>query len=241
MRKKHAAFLDVGISESGCVEFPCWKHAGFEVTSSRRRTRSSDRGGNELESISCHPFAGKVLSYKELIPISEAAASPMMARALCGRDSEMDLSMNTREKRVRAVVTIGYFVTCFAVLYYYTSGSLFCSRPGESGHTAQTLHLTVACTLWEVLVSICGALVAKQFDVRGVAPVVSAVLALIGFASIPFWIYGTGRFVFEGTTADVSCFFTEGYGSMFPLVVAPALALATLAGELIILKSEPSP
>ena len=144
--------------------------------------------------------------------------------------------MNTREKRVRAVVTIGYFVTCFAVLFYYTYGSLFCSRPGEFGHTAQTLHLTIACTLWELLVSICGALAAKQFDVRGVAPVVSTVLALIGFASIPFWIYDSGRFMSEGTWADVSCFFTEGYAMAFPIVVAPVLALTTLIGELIILK-----
>jgi hypothetical protein len=144
--------------------------------------------------------------------------------------------MSTKEKKVRAVVAIGYFAACFTLLFYYTYGSLFCSRPGESGHLAQTFHLAIACTLWEVLVSTFGALVAKKFAVRGVAPVVSTALALIGFASIPFWIYDSGRFIAEGTLADVSCFFTEGYSMMFPLVVAPALALATLAGELIILK-----
>jgi hypothetical protein len=143
--------------------------------------------------------------------------------------------VSSQEKRVRAFVTIGYFVSCFAGLYYYTYGSFFCSRPGESSHAAQTLHLAVACTLWQAVVSICGALVARQFRVRGVAPAVSSALALIGFASIPFWIYDSGRFLFEGTWLDVSCFFTEGYGMMFPLVVAPGLALATLAGELIIL------
>jgi hypothetical protein len=144
--------------------------------------------------------------------------------------------MTAREKKLRAAVTIGYFGVCFAGLFYYTYGSFFCSRPGESGHTAQALHLSIACTLWEVLVSICGALAAKLFDVRGVAPVVSTVLALGGFASIPFWIYDNGRFVSEGTWADMSCFFTEGYGMMFPLIVAPALALATLVGELMILE-----
>jgi hypothetical protein len=69
------------------------------------------------------------------------------------------------------------------------------------------------------------------------APLVSTVLALAGLASIPFWIYDSGTFMFEGTWADVSCFFTEGYGMMFPFVVAPALAVATLAGELVILKA----
>jgi hypothetical protein len=149
--------------------------------------------------------------------------------------------MSTQEKKVRAVVAVGYFSTCFALLFYYTYSSLFCSRPGESGHLAQTLHLAIACTVWEVLVSTCGALLAKKFDVRGVAPVVATALALIGFASIPFWIYDTGRFMFEGTWADVSCFFTEGYSMTFPLVVAPILALATLAGELVILRLNRSP
>lgn len=89
--------------------------------------------------------------------------------------------------------------------------------------------------------SICGAFAAKKFAVRGLAPMVSTVLALAGFASIPFWIYERGRFMFEGTWADVSSFFTEGFGMMFPLVVTPALALATLAGEFVILKPSGSP
>ena len=145
--------------------------------------------------------------------------------------------MSADEKKVRIAVTLGYFVICFAVLFYYTSGSSFCGRPGEPGHTAQTLHLSVACTLWAILVSVCGAFIAKRSGIRGLAPLASAVLALAGFASIPFWIYDSGRFMFEGTWADVSCFFTEGSGMMFPIIIAPVLAVATLAGELVILKA----
>lgn len=56
-------------------------------------------------------------------------------------------------------------------------------------------------------------------------------------ARLPFLIYrGYGHFRFEGTWADVSCFFTEGYGLMFPIVVAPLLALATFAQKLAFLK-----
>ena len=47
--------------------------------------------------------------------------------------------------------------------------------------------------------------------------------------------------MFEATWADVSCFFTEGFGMVFPIVVAPALALVTLAGELIILTANGIP
>jgi len=144
--------------------------------------------------------------------------------------------MTAKEKKVRAAVTIGFFAISFVVLFCYTYGSFFCSRPGESGHVAQTLHLTIACTLWEVLISICGAFLAKKRGARGLAPVVSTALALLGFASIPFWIYNGGRFMFEGTWVDVSCFFTEGFGMMFPIFVAPILAAATLAGEFAILK-----
>jgi hypothetical protein len=99
---------------------------------------------------------------------------------------------DSRRERVRASVTIGYFAICFAVLSYYTYDNDFCSRPGESGHAVQTLHLTIACTLWGVLVSICGAFAAKKFAIRGLAPMVSTVLALVGFASIPFWMYDRG-------------------------------------------------
>ena len=144
--------------------------------------------------------------------------------------------MTAREKKARTAVTIGYFIICFAGLFYYTSGDYFCSRPGESGHAAQTLNLTIACTLWEAFVSMCGWSIAKRAGMRSLAALVSTVLALAGFVSIPFWTYDRGRFMLEGTWADVSCFFTEGYGMTFPLLVAPALALATLAAELLMLK-----
>ena len=64
------------------------------------------------------------------------------------------------------------------------------------------------------------------------------------FASIPFWIYPGARpatFLFQGTWADVSCFFAEGYGMMFPLFVAPVVAIAILAGEFVILTAKDGP
>ena len=60
-------------------------------------------------------------------------------------------------------------------------------------------------------------------------------MALFGFVALPFWIYD-----FEGTWGDVSCFFTEGYAIAFPFFVALVLALATLAGELAILRVDTS-
>jgi hypothetical protein len=154
-----------------------------------------------------------------------------------GVDFDSQNNMTAHAKRVRAIVTGAYFIVCFAGLFYYTYGSFFCSPPRGAGHTAETLRLAVVCTVWEVLASICGAFAAKTSGVRGLAPAVSTFLALVGFVSLPFVIYDHGRFLSEGTWADVTCFFNEGFGVMFPFVVAPALAVATLVGEFVILKA----
>jgi len=142
------------------------------------------------------------------------------------------------KKQVRILGTTAYFVLCFGGLFYYTYRSFFCSGPGGSAHLAQTLRLSIAFTAWESLAGACGALVARSTARRWLWPPVSASIALLGFASTPFWIYqGFGTFLFEGTWADVSCFFTEGYGFMFPFVVAPALALATYLVEWAVMKT----
>ena len=57
-------------------------------------------------------------------------------------------------------------------------------------------------------------------------------MALLGFISVPDWISpGYGHFRFEDTFADVSCFFTEGFGIAFPIIVAPPLAALTFLCE----------
>jgi hypothetical protein len=147
--------------------------------------------------------------------------------------------MRKSEKRARIAVTAVYFIVCFGGLFYYTYGSSFCSRPGGPAHLVQTFRLTIACTTWGFIAGVCGKLPAKKTANRWLAPSVSALLAFLGFASIPFWIYRgfPQGFLFDGTWADVSCFFTEGYGFMFPILISPALALATFLGELIVLKA----
>ncbi|MGC2198227.1 MAG: hypothetical protein WA628_26385 [Terriglobales bacterium] len=73
----------------------------------------------------------------------------------------------------------------------------------------------------------------------GTVPIVATLVAAIGFGSLPSSIYGTyGTFWLERTWANVSCAFTEGYGAMFPFVVAPMLTVATLLRELIILRQQ---
>ena len=48
-------------------------------------------------------------------------------------------------------------------------------------------------------------------NLRTGAPLLAGAVTGAGLASIPFWIYrGYGHFLFEGTPADISCFFAEG-------------------------------
>ena len=169
---------------------------------------------------------------------------PLVASTFCrpsGVDFDSQTNMTARQKKVRATVTCSYFIVCFTGLFYYTYGSYFCSPPRGTGHTAETLRLTVVCTGWALLASTCGTYVARISKVRGLAPIVSTLLALAGFIALPFIIYDAGRFLTERTWADVTCFFNEGYGVMFPFTVAPALALASLVGELVILKASSGP
>jgi hypothetical protein len=77
----------------------------------------------------------------------------------------------------------------------------------------------------------------KSLRIRWLAAPITALIVGFGVGYLPFWIYkGYGHFRFEGTWADVSCFFTEGYGMAFPFVVAPLLAIVSLVREFVVLR-----
>jgi hypothetical protein len=133
-----------------------------------------------------------------------------------------------------------YFMVAYGILFLYTADSPFCSRPGDAGHAVITVRLALACTVWDFVAGLCGLeafrVIRKKADLPAIAPLVSAVITASGLASIPLWLYrGYGRFLFENTWADVSCFFTEGYGFMFPFVVAPVLAVASFGRVVLVL------
>jgi hypothetical protein len=148
--------------------------------------------------------------------------------------------MQLNAKSVRALTTIMYFSFAYGTLFFYASDNIFCA-PSRTGQTraAVTAKLAFALTVWDIVAVLCGALTLRVLRKQSLWPgvIVGTLVAGFGFASIPFWIYrGYGRFLLENTWADLSCFFTEGYGLMFPFVVAPVLALATLIQEWILLK-----
>jgi len=140
----------------------------------------------------------------------------------------------------RLIFALMYFVLAYGTIYAYGDRNYFCAslRTGRN-YAAVTATLALACTLWSILASAVGSAIAKLEKRHGqiYIPVVSTLIAGAGFITIPLWIYrGYGHFLFENTWADVSCFFTEGFGLAFPFVVAPVLTVATLVQEWLVIR-----
>lgn len=134
-----------------------------------------------------------------------------------------------RQRLVRLLSSVAYFVVAYGILFFYANPD-FCSSRGQS-RPIVSAKLAFACTVWDVFAATCGALsiVTIGKHSRRLPILVSTLVSGAGFVSIPFWIYrGYGHFLFENTRADVSCLFTEGFGEAFPFFVAPLLTLATL-------------
>ena len=106
----------------------------------------------------------------------------------------------------------------------------FCARGGGSVLVAVKLSFAIA--VFDSIMSIAIARLlnfARQtlwFDWLG--PIIATLVVGVVVAALPSWIdRGYGVFRFRGTWASVSCAFAEGYGIVFPIMMAPALALAT--------------
>jgi hypothetical protein len=130
-----------------------------------------------------------------------------------------------RGKALQLFSSVGYFAIVYVMLFFYAS-DYFCSSSRGQTRPILAAKLAIVCTVWAVFAGACGAFASLAIRVRApwIQTLVTAVIAGAGFASIPSLIdRGYGHFVAENTWADVSCFFTEGYGMMFPIVVAPLL------------------
>jgi hypothetical protein len=139
--------------------------------------------------------------------------------------------MNSRTLWTRVALTAFYFAATFCYLYYFSRGETSCQD--VNGYPVETIRLAIGCTAWSLFASLCAAIALHRLNIpKSAAGFISFAVALVGFISIPYWIYlGYGHFRFENTSADVSCFFREGFGIVFPIIVAPVLAGLTLLCE----------
>ncbi|HEY3939886.1 MAG TPA: hypothetical protein VGL97_20820 [Bryobacteraceae bacterium] len=149
--------------------------------------------------------------------------------------------MRLSEAALRGVLAVIYCLVAFLVLVSFSAGDPFCVRPGARNHILLTAQLALALTIYDFLIGTgTSAVTNSAKDVaksRWITPFVATLIVGCSLAYLPSWVYrGYGHFRFEHTWADVSCFFTEGYGLAFMFVVAPVMALTTFLRELAILR-----
>lgn len=142
--------------------------------------------------------------------------------------------MASRHWLLRYASVVVYFAIAYAVLYWYAGRGYFCARTGSF---PSTFRFAFMCTIWDLIACGLGSSIARYImKLRTAAPLLTGAFAAVGLASIPFWISsGYGHFLFEGTWLDVSCFFTEGYGLVFPFLMAPALGVLSLVHGAVLL------
>ena len=128
--------------------------------------------------------------------------------------------MSHRQLLVRSAALGAYVFLAFVVLYWFAG----------HGHLRSTFVLSLACTILNLFACIAGTLVGHSLvKLRTAAPLLAGAISGAVLASMTFWIYrGYGHFLFEGTWADISCFFTEGAGIAFSFIVAPVLGFLTV-------------
>ena len=143
--------------------------------------------------------------------------------------------MARRHQWLRYAILVVYFAVAYAVLYWYAGRGFFCARTGS---LRSTFRFAFVCTIWDLFACSLGTWIARYVPkLQRSAPLLTGALAAAGLASIPFWMYrGYGHFLFEGTWLDVSCFFTEGYGIVFPFLMAPVLGVLSLVHSAVLLK-----
>jgi hypothetical protein len=134
-----------------------------------------------------------------------------------------------------------WFIAAFIVFAFYVDDS-FCQRPGSQSYPIMVLKLSVVLAAWDFVAGFAGAWAAsaveKVLGMRGISVLLTTLIVGVGFAYLPFFIYrGYGVFRFESTWANVSCFFTEGYGFGFLFFLTPFLSLMTFLRELVIFRS----
>ena len=140
--------------------------------------------------------------------------------------------MNRRTLWTRVTLTAFYFIATFSYLFYFFRGEPSCES--VNGFPIETIRFAIGCTAWSLFASLCGTIALHKSKIpKSAAGFISFAVALLGFISIPYWIYlGYGHFRFENTIADVSCIFQDDSSVIvFPIIIAPPLAALTFLCE----------
>jgi heme/copper-type cytochrome/quinol oxidase subunit 3 len=148
--------------------------------------------------------------------------------------------MLTRTLPVRVAAEALFFACVFSGFYWEATGNYFCNEAGATGRELQTLHVALILTAWDAFSSVCAMAIVHR--VRDVAAKNAACLwlsggiAAIGYFSAQFVLFAWNEAHRLHGLLDCSCFFTEGYGIMFPLLTAPILIVGSIVREALTLR-----
>lgn len=143
--------------------------------------------------------------------------------------------MSSGTWRGRIVAEVAFFACLFAGFYWESTGNFFCNEVSGTARSLQTLHIASILTAWDSLACVFGIAMARWL--RNAAPEnaarlwMSGAVAGIGYFSAPFVLFPWNEEHAFHNLFNCSCFFTEGYGMMFPLLTAPVLTFGTLLRE----------
>jgi len=143
--------------------------------------------------------------------------------------------VNSREIRIRTLVESAFFLCLFGAFLWEALGNYFCSESGRGMAARQSLNIALVMTLWDSIASVCGLSVAwflrESASARAVTIWISAGVAAIGYFGAISILWPGRQLGPFGSALDCSCFFTEGYGMLFPITWAPLLVIATIVRE----------
>ena len=157
-------------------------------------------------------------------------------KAAIGSSHAIKIAMNTREIRIRFLFETVFFLCLFAAFLWEASGNYFCIESGRGVMVRQSLNLALIVSVWDSVAvglafSVGQTMRASRSVMAARFPVGGGIAAVGYFAAVYVLAPGEQVGVFR-SSLDSSCFFTEGYGMMFPIIWAPILVIASTLREL---------
>src|SRR5271156_1701189 len=133
--------------------------------------------------------------------------------------------MNSREFRIRALTETIFFVCLFAAFFWEASGNYFCTEMGRKEAIRQSLNLAFIVSVWDSIAAALGLSAGRamqgSISAKATCLWIGGGVAAVGY-SFAVYVLAPGEQVGPFRNAlDSSCFFTEGYGMMFPITWVP--------------------
>jgi hypothetical protein len=143
--------------------------------------------------------------------------------------------MNSPATRSRVIGHGIFFLGVFIGFWTGGKGNYFCNEPGSPGPALQAFHLALLLTAWDVIAAMLAHAMARAVPGaparRAIGLWVGTGIAALGWFKADFILFPANQVPIFGASLDCSCFFAEGYGMVFQILVAPLLTVATFLRE----------